>query len=208
MSDQYILAILEADCSPPMGSHLHHGSDEYFFYPFEHDSVILTIDAIFWDESRSHASKRKSVINMWPNKTLVSECLSYVANVNNWTLFAITHASVGQTIDPNRCISLTPLPELSPGFFDAGYDVVDICGLSALTNVGYTDHDIALLKRYSMKITVHGLIAELQDAQEFAKFASNTAPEHAPFSPVKILAINGGTEECRVSRGVQGQGYT
>lgn len=188
MNDQYILAIVEADCSPPTGSQLHDGRSEYFFYPPKHDGDILTIDAMLWGEPKSHASERKPVVSMWPDAQFVSECLARLATANNWTLFATTQSSVGQTIDPDTSMVLTPLPQLSQSFFDAGYDVVDISGLSALTNVGYTSHDASLLPQHPMKITAHGLIAELRDAQEFAEFASKVAPEHAPFSPVKVLA--------------------
>lgn len=187
MSVEYILAILETDCSPATGRQLHGRNSDYRFYPAKHDGDILTIDAMLWRESKRHTIERKPVLSMWPNAQIVSECLSRLA-VANWVLIAVTQSNVAQTIDPDTSMALIPLPKLSKSFFEVGYDVVDISGLSALANIGYTTQDILQLAFNPLRVTAHGLIADPQDAKIFAEFASNAAAEHAPFSPVKVLA--------------------
>ena len=188
MSAEYILAILETDCRPVTGKQLHDRNSDYRFYPAKHSGEILTIDAMLWDESKRHTIKRKPLLSMWPSTQIVSECLNRSVVARNWVLIAVTQSNVAQTIDPDTSMTLSPLPELSKNFFEVGYDVVDISGLSALANIGYTTQDILQLALNPLRVTAHGLIADLQDAKKFAEFASNAAAEHAPFSPVRVLA--------------------
>ena len=74
--------------------------------------------------------------------------------------------------------------EFLKSFYEYGYDVVDLSGISALTNVGYKSEDLYLFE--NIKVNEYGLITLVNEAKKIAEIASRLAPEHAPFFPVVL----------------------
>jgi hypothetical protein len=68
--------------------------------------------------------------------------------------------------------------------------VIDFSGLSGLFNVGYSpDNMAALCAEHEIISNAYGLISDADGADRFVKFATENAPEHAPFIAVRILAL-------------------
>jgi hypothetical protein len=69
-----------------------------------------------------------------------------------------------------------------------GFDVIDISGLSAIANIGYSHDESVEISNAQIGINEFGLIGSMQDSIKFSKIASLFAVEHAPFFPVEVHA--------------------
>lgn len=72
---------------------------------------------------------------------------------------------------------------------DAGYDVTDSFGLSAISNVGYFKDDLAAIISLDISVNEYGLIDNKTDSLRFIDFADSHVEEHAPFHSIKIKII-------------------
>lgn len=189
MSDGYVWAVLESHRPGILGSLLHEEKTiGYVYYPVSHEDCVLTIDATLWRYAQPHTEFSGAAIYYWPDLNQIAEILDKGRSANSWVLLAISDHSTAMTIDPDIVIPLEPTPPLPTYFQEVGYDVADVSGLSALTNIGYTHQDLAQFQSLSVKPTIFGLIEDRVAAENFAQLASRAASEHAPFFPVRIIA--------------------
>lgn len=191
MGFDFVWGTVEIKGTPPTGTRLHIGRDGYTFYPFSHDGPILTIDAAVWNVPGSKEPGNLRIVH-WPNAANIADTFATAGSFDDWHLIAVSDSPVAHTIDPNDLVNLCTLPPLSTeggtqNFYEAGFDVIDLSGLSALTDVGYTADDIAELRPDSFAVNENGLISSIGESRRFAEVASRLVLEHAPFFPVKIL---------------------
>ena len=191
MGFDYVWAIIEISGIPPTGKKLHQYPGEYTYYPFSHTGTILTVNYALWDLSERVGLTSAPIITFWPTPNVISQLVAGELNPDVWYLIVFSDTSSARTIDPSDVISLSRLPlppvtEFSDNFSSVGFDVIDMSGLSALTNVGYTANDLTTLSETDFGINKFGLIESSNDSLIFAEFASLAAPEHAPFFPVEV----------------------
>lgn len=192
MSFDYVWGISRVLGQPPRGEKFHAHQGEYRYYPFFHQGPIFTADCSLWEFGAATNSFADSTeIAYWPREDEIAKFVE--EEPNRWLVAILTDKPQAQTIDPAGPVGLSRIPSTSKKTFITefsiyGYDVVDISGLSALVNVGYTACDLAALKGTPIEINEHGLISTANDGYLFAEFASHAAPEHAPFFPVELWA--------------------
>lgn len=191
MKFDYVWALIEVNGAPPTSNKLHQHQSGYKFYPFSHTEDIVTIDYSVWDLVDKNGDPLPEVITRFPEPGVISQFIDGKTSSINWRLVVCSDSSEARTIDPSNPIALSKIPDRSKNrflteFISLGFDVIDLAGLSAITNVGYTTNDLSLLSRIAIVINTHGLIATAFDSQKYGEFASIAAPEHAPFFPVEV----------------------
>jgi hypothetical protein len=188
VSTVYVFAILRTSQKPISGAELHQATGAYTFYPSNHEGEVLTIDEMLWKSQRNLTSSTDVRLTLWPSTEDVEQSSAEPLLAKQVTLIATTEARTANALDGEKIIELAALQSHAVNEFHfAGFDVIDTTGLSGLTNVGYSQDDLKKLSGGTIGTTEYGLIARLEDAQRFALFASSTAREHAPFSPVSIF---------------------
>jgi len=180
----YVWGVLSSQADPPRGIQLHNSNGHYTFYPFRHEGHVLTIDVSLWHAT---SGKEHSQFKCWPNAVQVLESVGAQAR-ESWALIAVTRSAKAMTIDPNVQMDLQVLSDPPKGFVEAGYDVIDMNGLSGLANVGCTKLDVEAIESLSLVVNRDGLLPDLTQATKYATTISTVAPEHSPFFPTLILA--------------------
>lgn len=184
MGFDYVWGIIESCVESPNARQFTELKSEYKFYPLQHEGAIFTADSTFW------RNETIAKVNYWPSTNEIAHIL-LSHKLENHLLVILSDNNSASTIDPNTLVKLSKIPvdvKKSFEFVDAGFDVIDISGLSALTNIGYASADLSTLDN-NLKVTQYGLIASISEARKFANFASNVAPEHSPFFTVKVNLI-------------------
>lgn len=192
MSFEYVWGVLQTRGQPPRNEQFHLPQRAYKYYPFSHQGSIVTVDFGLWDLSAlgAHHDVTPNVVH-WPNSNEITDFVAKQRDPDTWLLMIFSDQPLAKTIDPNATVPLSKIPSslndvFSTNFAAVGFDVIDISGLSALTNVGYTTDDLSTLADMAIEINQHGLISTANDSFRFAKYASGVVPEHAPFSPVEV----------------------
>lgn len=193
MKFDYVWALIEVNGTPPTSNKLHQHQSSYKFYPFSHTGEIVTTDYSMWDLVEKSGSSLPGVVAHFPEPDVISQFIDGEISLTNWRLVVFSDSSEARTIDPSNPIVLSKIPErlkkrVLTEFISLGFDVIDLAGLSAITNVGYTANDLSLLSGIAIVINKYGLIATASDSQKYGEFASIAAPEHAPFFPVEVWA--------------------
>ena len=195
MCFDYIWAVIELNGTPPTGRKLHQHQSDYKFYPFAHAEGILTIDFSLWEFTKGEDESSNVAIIHFPEADTISMFLDEDVAPTKWRLVAFSDSAVASTIDPENSmplskISPTAIKQFTANFTMIGFDVIDLSGLSALTNVGFTASDLTSLSGTEIVINQYGLIATANDGRKYGEFASLAAVEHAPFFPVEIWTRN------------------
>ena len=175
----YIFAVLSARGEAPNSMKIKFNKD-YKFMPFG-GYEVYTIDRNIWESIGG-----KPTLSFFPT---VSECnIFFDKALNSETTVLIALTDKPQLDIPGRGLtSLEPyIKPLNGNLVDVGYDVTDLFGLSAITNIGYSMDAFSSILDLDIATTEYGLISNLSDALRFAKFADNYALEHSPFLPLKI----------------------
>ncbi|MCE9886316.1 MULTISPECIES: hypothetical protein [Hafniaceae] len=157
------------------------------FYPFEHQGDIFTIDSDLWVDSVVEAnyypnsdvirSEITSRDNTPDNKTIKliafysKPSVSVLGSIDNVTLLEISHKSINA---------------LKSNYYNIGFDVVDITGLSGLANIGFDPEQLSDVDALKIKMSRWGLVVCARDAKKLAELFSILAPEHAPFIYLEI----------------------
>lgn len=190
MGFEYLWGILEAQGVPPVAEMFHLPKGQYKFYPFSHEGQILTFDEMIWNSGQ----QKKSQSIIWPSEKQIEDAvLSH--NKNFKAILAFSDREYALTIKEGDTVKIHKIPEhLNDNFFNNfhqyGYDVVDIAGLSALTNIGYELNDLELFQAANVQVNRYGLIEESYEAIKISDIASQIAVEHAPFLPVQLWGEN------------------
>jgi hypothetical protein len=72
-----------------------------------------------------------------------------------------------------------------------GYDIANFYLLSGLSNVGYSEDELATLKPvWSPYLNEHHLFTDVDKAHEFKALTSNRVKEHAPFFVFGLYALD------------------
>jgi|GEM_PF-4797297 len=188
MSFEYIWGVLKIKGNPPSDEKLRIPSSKYKYYPFLHQGLIFTADPSLWDLSPTGVSTGGgSKVSHWPSSNELADFIAGLNEEETWLLLIFSDQPSARTIDPAATVPLTKIPPpLKDGFSSVGFDVIDMSGLSALTNVGYTEDDLSRFANMTIETNDCGLISTSGDSHRFAEFASSAAPEHAPFFPVEV----------------------
>ena len=195
MSFDYVWAVIGLNGTPPSGKKLHLQQNDYKYYPFEHTEEILTIDYSLWGFAKEEDESSRVAVTHFPDPSTISQFIDKDISLAMWRLVAFCDSPVARTIDPANSMPLSKIPsaaanQLSARFIAIGFDVIDLSGLSALTNVGFTTSDMSSFSGINIDINQYGLIATANGGQKYADFASLAAAEHAPFFPVEIWMAN------------------
>lgn len=191
MKFKYVWGLLYISGSPPTTEKLHQRVDCQF-YPFDHSGAVLTIDHDVWDIPKLDDKPYiRSKISYWPSATEIDNFINGEDEKDHWRLIALSDQDSAPTIDPENFVkleevSLSSMDSFFSGFSEAGFDVIDTSGLSALTNIGYSKIDLIQIEKQHLAINSYGLIKKLGDSYKFAECVSDIAQEHTPFFPVKI----------------------
>lgn len=186
----YVWGILRIAGTPPDYDKLGRLQEGvYTYYPFPHHGVTFTVDTSLWDLQTS--SSHTVQIAYWPSADELVKLMNNKDDQGVWWLLIFSNNPTASTIDPNNSVSLSKIPSQMDDRFRTdfqfiGFDVIDMSGISALTNIGYTADNIAKLAATTVVINSYGLISSSNDSLIFAEFASEAAPEHAPFFPVEV----------------------
>jgi hypothetical protein len=186
MDEFYVFAVISAVGDPPNGNKMGVVRGDYVFMPFG-GSQIFTIDEDIWKAAGGNTElvffPDNSECNAIFQKALESDAVVLVGLVGECKLDVpgrgFTDLEFLQIGDKYRAV-------------DAGYDVTDSFGLSAISNVGYSKDDIATITDLGISVNKYGLIHSENDSIRFAEFADRHVEEHAPFYPIKIKIIQRG----------------
>lgn len=195
MNFEYVWEVLQIRGQPPQDEKFRLPQGAYKYYPFSHHGSIFTADLDLWDLSPlGTSSDGTSNVMHWPNSNEIMDFVAQQCDPDTWLLMVFSDQPLARTIDPGATVELSKFPSslncvFPTGFLKVGFDVIDISGLSALTNVGYTADDLSKLAAMAIEINQHGLISTSNGSYRFAEFASLAAPEHAPFFPVEVWVL-------------------
>ncbi|MFZ3185830.1 MAG: hypothetical protein WA173_17010 [Pseudomonas sp.] len=199
MSFEYVLETLRVCGHPPTDIKFRISQKKYKYYPFLHQGSIITADVDLWDfPSVSDLTDGNANKLYWPSASEIADFFAEQRGQDAWFLIAFSDQPLARTIDPSKTAALSkiqpPLSDIfSKRFSSAGFDVIDASGLSALTNVGYTENDLVTLAGVTIDINQYGLISTPGDSYKFSEFASLAAPEHAPFFPIEVWVFRSGS---------------
>lgn len=183
MEELYVFAVMSVVGEPPNSDKMEVVRGDYVFVPFG-GSQIFTIDEDVWKATGQHPEliffPSGSEYNAVFHKSLESDVVVLVGLANESTLDV-----------PGRGLTDLELLQVSDEYraVDAGYDVVDSFGLSAVTNVGYSKGEVDAVAGLGISVNKYGLINSENDGIRFAEFADNYVEEHAPFYPMRIKII-------------------
>ena len=162
-------------------------SDECKFYPFDHKGHIFTIDSSLW------VSEIENEEIFYPDMERIQAELLAQQNTENRMVKMIACYSkpVVKTIDANNDMTICSLSAdmnklLCSNYTNIGFDIVDVTGISGLTNIGYNSQESKNIISLSLSINEWGLIDNKENAGLFASLVSNIASEHAPFLPMSV----------------------
>lgn len=195
MNFKYIWAIIKTQKKLPKGSTFQVKNlvnTNYFFYPFQHKENIFTVDLSVWNSNQSDAIKTLDDINFWPDTVKIKNLVKEETSKDQLFL-VLSNKAYAQTIDPNYdapLVDISVIVEFQKDFSFLGYDVIDISGLSALTNIGYSRSEYLEINDADIEINGSGIISTLKYAVKFAAMANLFVSEHAPFSPVEVWGFN------------------
>lgn len=183
MDRLYILAVLSIVGDPPNSNKMEVVRGDYTFMPFG-GSQICTMDGDVWK-----AAGARPELVLFPNS---SECNAAIQKALDPSVFVLM-GLVGERMMDVPGQGLTNLEPLQLGdkyrTLDAGYDVTDPFGLSAISNIGYSTDDTTAIRNLGITVTEYGLIHSESDSRRLADFADSHVEEHAPFRPVRIMII-------------------
>ncbi len=183
----YVWGVVRILGSPPTAERLHVLQNGYRFHPFHHTGAVLTVDPMTWDALLNVGSQ----LTEWPMPDAIASAIADAGSQPAWTMFALSEIDKARTIDPKTYAPLSKIPAtsidaFSRGVSSVGYDTIDVAGLSALSNIGYSPQNVTAIAERGIDLNDYGLFASAQDAREFAEFASLAAREHAPFFPIEV----------------------
>lgn len=178
----YIWGIFNYSPPVPTGVELHKASkDNCYFYPFEHDNDIFTIDSMLWQSGKEF---------FFPNlECIKNEIHSKKNNTVNLVAVILDYETITLNYYNQQCLEYIP-ENIMSDFFQfyerIGIDLVDFMGVSGLVNMGYSCVQIKHLNRLNIEINEFGLVSEYGQARVLANILSSFVPEHSPFIPVEI----------------------
>ena len=195
MNFKYIWAIIKTQKKLPRGVNFQNknlDNVDYIFYPFQHNENIFTADLSVWKSNLNNADNSTNAleeISYWPSAFKIKNFIKDIVNSNSKSFIILSSKSCAQTIDASNAaplVDLSEIAEFKKDFSFLGYDVIDISGLSALANIGYSRHEVLEIDNAKIKINNFGIISSLNDAIKLVTIADLFANEHAPFSPVEV----------------------
>lgn len=199
MNFKYIWAIIKTQKKLPRGAFFQDKNLDnvgYIFYPFQHNENIFTADLSVWKSNQNTANNSTNAleeISYWPSAIKIKNFIKDKINSNSKSFIILFNKSCAQTIDANYAaplVDLSEIAEFKKDFSFLGYDVIDISGLSALANIGYSRHEVLEINNAKIEINNFGIISSLNDAVKLVTIADLFANEHAPFSPVEVWGAN------------------
>ncbi len=195
MRFDFILIAFSIDAIPPDAGVLKEWRKDWFFAPLSQTGPIYTADVDLW---ANRGRKEVATRTFCPTREDV-EAAWRQAKDEDWVfLMGLTdHREFNPPASPGVHLYLESASSVlgeNARLEELGFDVIDQrTGLSGLANVGYSATDIARLRSLGVATNHFNLFAGLEDAVNFSAFASSSAPEHAPFIPLRIVARRQGT---------------
>lgn len=191
MPFEYIWGLLESEeGSAPTSEMFSTSENGCKFYPFAHKGRIFTFDKRIWNDKDAHNKAIKGTrTNIWPDIKTIEEIILDASQNFSFRMIAFSDTKLSPTIEKGKTVEIHELtPHLRKDFLesfvDFGYDIVDVSGLSALTDVGYNSEELQLFS--DVQINKYGLVAHVEEAAKLSNIASKVAPEHAYFFPVNL----------------------
>ena len=183
MDELYVFAVMSVVGEPPDSNQMEFVRDDCTFMPLG-EGQIFTIDKNIWK-----VAGRSPEFVCFPD---ASECSTVFQKALEPGVIVLVGLIRDSELDvPGR--GVTDLEPLHLGdtyrAIDAGYDVTDLWGLSAISDCGYTEDDMVAIRKLGISANEYGLIDREADGLRFAAFADRHVEEHAPFQPIKIKII-------------------
>lgn len=191
----YIWATMKTMKNPPSGGRFQsHNNEfsEYIFYPFPHMGTVFTIDLSVWN-SESGPTDENDTIDFWPSSEILSAFYRQTPNPKSTKFLILSNQPTASTIDPDCHVPLLDVrnfPDRKKNYNLLGHDVIDISGLSAIANIGYSKDESFEISNAKIGINSFGLISSFQDSVKFSEMASLFAIEHAPFFSVEVWSTH------------------
>jgi hypothetical protein len=163
MNFQYIWAILKTKKDIPIGLNFQARNlvnTDFIFYPFQYEKNVFTIDLSVWMSNKNDVTKRHEEIIFWPNLIKIKNFIKEKIDSDTKYLLVLSDKPYAQTIDPNNQAPLVDISEVAgllTDFTILGYDVVDISGLSAIVNIGYSNDEFLDIENAKIEINDFGL---------------------------------------------------
>lgn len=192
----YIWATMKTMKTPQsgVGFHIHNNEfSEYIFYPFPYTETVFTIDLNVWNSVSGPTFNENDIIDFWPNSEILNAFYSEAANPKSTKFLILSNQPTASTIDPDCLVPLLDIrnfPDKKKNYNFLGHDVIDISGLSAIANIGYSKDESFEISNAKIGINSFGLISSFQDSVKFSEMASLFAIEHAPFFPVEVWSTH------------------
>jgi len=174
-SYRFIFALLlsKSDSVPKINN-----SKDYNFTPLGCNK-IYTIDGDVWKNF-----DKGSFVIYYPNR---QEFNLLLENDKNFKILIALSDKKTVSVPGRGETVLTEFTRNSKEEIEAGYDVTDIFGLSAIANIGYSKEEAKKICKLNLAVTEYGLLKSKEDAKIFTEFANKHIIEHEPFMPLKIL---------------------
>ncbi len=181
-SDLYIFAILLIK-EKILKINKANKNSKFVFMPFKSDNQI-TIDEDIWKSFHN-----ETAILYYPNKQEYDLFLSKVLNGKYKIIIALIDKS--NIYIPGRGVVKLIEFKVPKGYriIEFGYDIVDLFGLSAITNIGYTQEEMASILTLNLSTTKYGLLINKKDAEKFIEYADKHILEHTPFIALKLISL-------------------
>lgn len=186
---EYVWGLLETQRAPPTSDMFLMHENDYKFYPFLYDGNVFTFDALVWNKTALLEKGVESCQNIiWPDQEKIENVIPQRKGAGHY-IIAMSDKRFSLTIAKGEYAEIHTIPpslkeDFLINFLNIGYDVVDVSGISALTDVGYALDSVSLFEKF--RVNQYGIIAEIGEAMEVANLASSLCPEHAPFFPVNL----------------------
>lgn len=183
MNKLYLFLVMSVIGDAPSRDVMTKDSGEYIFMPLGGDRVF-TVDESVWN---AVGSKAEQVLI--PSTGQGNIILQDKIRQGMTVFFGLVPEHEIEI--PGRGMTELELYESPSNYrvIDAGYDVIDSFGVSAISNIGYTQDEVETLKGLEIAINQYGLISSHDAGVRFAEFADQYAEEHAGFFPVYIQII-------------------
>lgn len=180
------------DGSVPTGRELNQ-RQERRFAPVSHELAIFTLDPEVWNnlpDNRKIGARSKLVDLRGHHLESVRKLIE--GHSGSVLLGCLDKSDATRSIDgkllaPDLLVTLGLDSKLFASFIELGYDVVDPGCLSGLANVGLNSDECTSVAPFKELTNDRGLFRKHSDAVSYSKVISGLAPEHAPFSPVRVL---------------------
>lgn len=176
----------------PVGATLHAQGNGYTFYPLPNSGPVWTLDDQLWRAAADRSSNSTAAFSLEMQEAIAASAA--LPSDQRW-LAGVIEAAHFWPVGSQGELALPEFSEwqVHTGVKSAtslGFDVLDPMGLSALTNVGFTSDEAKSVAGLGFVGNENGLLIDAKSAERFARFASNSAPEHAPFVGVEVFLLS------------------